>query len=269
MQARLKAGWVSEADLAPPPPPETAEADARGAGLTEHAHRMIAQAEGAPAEETDRGPHGRERERLCAVTRTVQPVSEMIRFVVGPSGEAVADLKSKLPGRGIWVTATREALGERSSAKFSRAGSSGRCACRPTSSSVSSNCCCAPSSTPWPSPARPVWSPQASPGPKPRSRTARFWRLLHAAEASPQGMRKLAAAWRRQQEEAPALVVGFLTSAQLDLALNRPNVVHAALLAGPASETFLARCRRLERFRTGDQHPEAVVAAPNSTRRGL
>ncbi len=28
MQARLKAGWVSEADLAPPPPPETAEADA-------------------------------------------------------------------------------------------------------------------------------------------------------------------------------------------------------------------------------------------------
>jgi uncharacterized protein len=38
----------------------------------------------------------------------------------------------------------------------------------------------------------------------------------------------------------------------LDLALGRPNVIHAALLAGPVSDTFLARLRRLERFRTGD-----------------
>ena len=36
----------------------------------------------------------------------------MIRFVVGPDGEAVPDLKNKLPGRGIWVTASRDALGE-------------------------------------------------------------------------------------------------------------------------------------------------------------
>jgi uncharacterized protein len=37
------------------------------------------------------------------------------------------------------------------------------------------------------------------------------------------------------------------------LALGRPNVVHAALLAGPAGETFLVRLRRLERFRSGEQ----------------
>src|SRR5665213_4322018 len=36
----------------------------------------------------------------------------MIRFVVGPAGEAVADVKRKLPGRGIWITATRVALDE-------------------------------------------------------------------------------------------------------------------------------------------------------------
>ena len=34
----------------------------------------------------------------------------MIRFVVGPDGEAVPDVKRKLPGRGIWVTATRAAI---------------------------------------------------------------------------------------------------------------------------------------------------------------
>ena len=65
-----------------------------------------------PAAELDSGPRARERARLCAATRTVQPVSDLIRFVVGPNGEAVPDLKSKLPGRGIWVTATRDAMGE-------------------------------------------------------------------------------------------------------------------------------------------------------------
>jgi hypothetical protein len=38
-------------------------------------------------------------------------------------------------------------------------------------------------------------------------------------------------------------------SDQLDLALGRSNVIHAALLAGQASENFLSRVRDLERFR--------------------
>ena len=46
-------------------------------------------------------------------------------------------------------------------------------------------------------------------------------------------------------------VIEAFTSAQLDLALGRSNVIHAALLAGPESETFLARTARLDRFRTG------------------
>ncbi len=34
----------------------------------------------------------------------------MIRFVVAPDGSVVPDLKRRLPGRGIWITATRPAL---------------------------------------------------------------------------------------------------------------------------------------------------------------
>src|SRR5271170_7887416 len=64
------------------------------------------------AADLDSGPRARERARLCAATRTVHPVSELIRFVVGPDGEAVPDVKAKLPGRGIWVTATRDAMAE-------------------------------------------------------------------------------------------------------------------------------------------------------------
>src|SRR5437773_10620244 len=64
--------------------------------------------------DTDRGPREGKRgtERLCALTREVRPLDELIRFVVGPDGTIVPDLKRRLPGRGVWVTATRKAIGE-------------------------------------------------------------------------------------------------------------------------------------------------------------
>ena len=49
-------------------------------------------------------------ERRCIATGEVKPVGELIRFVVGPDGAIVPDLLGKLPGKGIWVSASREAL---------------------------------------------------------------------------------------------------------------------------------------------------------------
>ena len=81
-------------------------------------------------DELDAGPRkgGPGAERLCAVTRAVKPVDELIRFVVGPDG-VVPDLKRKLPGRGLWVTAEpADARRTRSRATCSRAASSARSA---------------------------------------------------------------------------------------------------------------------------------------------
>src|SRR5262249_27600531 len=50
--------------------------------------------------------------RMCAVTRQVRPIDELIRFVVSPQGEVVPDLKRRLPGRGLWVSASRQAVAE-------------------------------------------------------------------------------------------------------------------------------------------------------------
>src|SRR6202012_1775542 len=50
--------------------------------------------------------------RMCAVSREQRPVDELIRFVVGPTGEVVPDLKRKLPGRGLWISASRQAVAE-------------------------------------------------------------------------------------------------------------------------------------------------------------
>src|SRR3954454_8768817 len=50
--------------------------------------------------------------RLSAVSREVRPIDEPIRLVVSPQGEVIPDLKRKLPGRGLWVSASRQAVAE-------------------------------------------------------------------------------------------------------------------------------------------------------------
>ncbi|HEY3147485.1 MAG TPA: RNA-binding protein [Dongiaceae bacterium] len=48
--------------------------------------------------------------RRCIVTRQALEKPAMIRFVVDPEGRVTPDLKERLPGRGLWVTASRAIL---------------------------------------------------------------------------------------------------------------------------------------------------------------
>jgi predicted RNA-binding protein YlxR (DUF448 family) len=48
--------------------------------------------------------------RRCIVTRQALEKRAMIRFVVDPEGRVAPDLKERLPGRGLWVTADRAVL---------------------------------------------------------------------------------------------------------------------------------------------------------------
>jgi uncharacterized protein len=198
----------------------------------------------------DRGPRGRERERLCVATRAVRPVDDLIRFVVGPDGKVVPDVKGKLPGRGVWVTGTRAALEEAIKRKaFAR--SFKRDVRLPTDLATQTEQLLQSAALDALAIAAKAGLvvagfAKAAAALEQGDATA----LLHAAEASPEGIRKLNAIIRRR-EDTSLPVIEFLTSAQLDLALGRPNVIHAALLAGAASDTFLLRSRRLERYRTG------------------
>ena len=62
-------------------------------------------ARGGAAKDRDDGP-----ERKCIATGEIQPKEGLIRFVLGPDGQVVADVLGKLPGRGVYVTASRSAL---------------------------------------------------------------------------------------------------------------------------------------------------------------
>jgi hypothetical protein len=59
----------------------------------------------ADAEEPETGPL-----RRCVVTRDRLPKEQMFRFVVGPDRALVPDLAGKLPGRGIWLSASRDVI---------------------------------------------------------------------------------------------------------------------------------------------------------------
>jgi uncharacterized protein len=202
--------------------------------------------------ELDSGPRAQEIERLCVVTREVRPVSQLIRFVIGPDGEAVPDLKRKLPGRGVWVTAKRDVLGEAIKRKIFARGFKRDVRLPPDlldrtgrlieQSALDALAIAAKAGS--------VVSGFA----KVENALARYHvlALLHAAEAALDGVKKLDAALRRSPKGDSIPVFKVLSGAQLDLALGRPNVIHAALLAGPVSDTFLARLQRLERFSTGD-----------------
>jgi uncharacterized protein len=190
-------------------------------------------------------------QRYCAVTGTVRSVDEMIRFVIGPDGIAVPDLKRRLPGRGIWITATRQAL---HAALARNAFARGfkrdvRVAADVVDtterlierSALEALAICHKAGK----------VAIGFAGVAAALARAHVVAVCNAAEAAPDGRRKLTAALQQRADVAEIRKIDTFTSAQLDLALGRSNVIHAALLAGPESETFLARISRLERFRTG------------------
>jgi predicted RNA-binding protein YlxR (DUF448 family) len=195
--------------------------------------------------------------RMCAVTRQVRPIGELIRFVVSPSGEVIVDLKRKLPGRGLWISASHAAVAEAVRRhQFSRGFKRDVCVSASlvekirqlmVSSIIDALAIAAKAS-------------QAVAGfAKVEDALLRHQAvaLLHAADGAADGIRKLDATVKKiavqsgKTQEIP--VVTTLTSAELDLALGRTNVIHAALLAGPASKTFLQRSQTLVRYQDGGQ----------------
>jgi predicted RNA-binding protein YlxR (DUF448 family) len=206
-------------------------------------------------EELDAGPRKTApgAERFCAATGTVRPVADMIRFVLSPDGIAVPDLKRRLPGRGIWITATRQALHTAIARKVFGRGFKRDVRLAPdmieTTERLLEQGALAALAIAHKGRKVAIGFAKAEAA----LGRARIVALVHAAEAAPDGARKLDAALRRRLDLEPGEVpvIDTFTSAQLDLALGRSNVIHAALLAGRESDTFMARAGLLDRFRTG------------------
>lgn len=214
----------------------------------------------------DNGPHkGAATERFCVVERAVKPVDDLIRFVVGPDGTVVPDVKRNLPGRGLWVTATRAAVESAARRKLFAKGFKREVRAGADLIEVSDRLL-----------ERAALDSLSIAG-KAGTVVTGFTKVeaalnrdaplavLHASDGSDDGLRKLKALLRRSEDhERPEIpVIRAFSGAQLDLALGRSNVIHAALLAGPASQGFLTRCQRMLRFRTGETEKPGQKRALN------
>jgi uncharacterized protein len=214
--------------------------------------------------------------RMCAVTRQVLPIDELIRFVVSPQSEVLADLKRKLPGRGLWVTASRQTVAEAVKRHQFSKGFKREVRAAPTlaadteallvRSAIEALAMAAKAGQVVAGFSKVEGALEgAFKGPSAQSSVHA---LIHASDGAADGIRKLDAIVRQNtgniEESSPFPVVTALTSEQLDLALGRSNVIHAALLAGPASKTFLSRSQILVRYRMADDDGTAGHTTKNS-----
>jgi predicted RNA-binding protein YlxR (DUF448 family) len=218
--------------------------------------------------ELDHGPRAEKSAtmRMCAVSREVRPIDELIRFVVAPSGEVVADLKRKLPGRGLWVSASRKMVAEavrrhQFSRGFKRDVRAAATLAADTEVLLERFAIDALAMATKAGQVISGFTKVADALERQGPGAVRA--LIHATDGAADGIRKLDAIARQNGgnngHSAEIRIVNVLTSEQLDLALGRANVIHAALLAGPASDTFLSRSQILVRYRMADEDRTAAV----------
>jgi predicted RNA-binding protein YlxR (DUF448 family) len=217
--------------------------------------------------ELDHGPRANKSAtmRMCAVSRETRPIGELIRFVVAPSGEVMADLKRKLPGRGLWVSASRHAIAEAVRRHQFQRGFKRDVRVAATLAADTETLLerFVVEALAMAAKAGQVVSGFGKVADTLERRTRRPVRaLIHASDGAADGIRKLDAQvgqnGRDGGESAEIPIVNVLSSEQLDLALGRSNVIHAALLAGPASDTFLSRSQLLVRYRMADDDRTAA-----------
>ncbi|HEY1781777.1 MAG TPA: RNA-binding protein [Roseiarcus sp.] len=190
-------------------------------------------------------------ERTCIVTGTKDVPEAMLRFALGPDGSVVPDVRRKLPGRGVWTTLSFEAV-SRAAAKqaFSRAFRAKVAASSSLAETVDAllerdalqSLSIANKAGLVVAGAFKVDSAIDAGG---------VTALIQASDGAPDGAAKRVQALHAKLGPAAGDVarIDLFASGQLDLALGRANVIHAALKHGAASSAFLARADRLRRYR--------------------
>jgi uncharacterized protein len=186
-----------------------------------------------------------------------------LRFVYAPDGRVVPDIKRKLPGRGVWITATyedvarsvkekvfakgfRRAVGVDDDLADTVAGLLRRAALQDLSLANKAGCVVSGY----------VKVEKTLSGRK-------LVKLFHAADASLDGSRKLdrIAAARTGEDAGDAEPIACFTSAELSAALGKVNVNHAAVAVDGAGRKCVWSAKRFVNY-MGTRPAAATAADP-------
>lgn len=189
--------------------------------------------------------------RRCIVTRQALEKAAMIRFVLDPEGQVVPDLKGKLPGRGLWVTADRAVLAE--AAKRNAFAKAARQSAKVPADLVERVA----------ELARREVAELIGLARKSGQLRAGFEKvqialeagkvrvLIAASDGAEDGRGKLARLASRTGAGSGVEIVAPLTAAELAQALGREHAVHAAVAPSGIADRIIAACRRLSGLQAG------------------
>ncbi|MCJ9754114.1 RNA-binding protein [Neorhizobium sp. BETTINA12A] len=194
-------------------------------------------------------------DRTCIVTREAGSPETLIRFVAGPNGQVVPDLKRQLPGRGCWIKAERSLVDRAVQKKlFARAlkaeakadADLGALVDRLLAADLVGMMNMARKASQFVTGATKVDA---------AVRSGAALAVFHAADAAADGVRKIdqaRKAWKlgsNTGEDIPSF--SLFTSAELDEVMGQNAFIHACALAGQAGEGVVKRANLLEQYRMG------------------
>ncbi len=194
-------------------------------------------------------------DRTCIVTREATDPADLIRFVAGPDGQVVPDLKRQLPGRGCWIRAERPLVERALQRKlFARAlktdvtapGDLGELVDRLLAADLAGMMNLARKASQFVSGAMKVDN---------AVRSGEALGVFHAVDAAADGVRKIdqaRKAWRLgtdAEEDIPSFKL--FTVAEMEELMGQNAFIHAAALAGQAGEGVVKRATKLETYRNG------------------
>ena len=202
-------------------------------------------------------------DRTCIVTRRQSEPDELIRFVVGPDRAVVPDIKRNLPGRGCWVTADRVNVDKAAKKNAFARAFKAEVTVSPDLGGMVDRILAktALGALGLARKAGMVALGATKVEASVRSGAALF--VLHAVEASEDGLRKITQARRATAYAGGPQIAAYklFSEAELGLALGGTNVIHAAVLAGDAGKAVQKRMVALDRYRGGSPEERAMFAA--------
>ena len=199
-------------------------------------------------------------ERTCIVTGQEGSPEAMLRFALSGDGVVTPDILRKLPGRGVWTQLSRSVVQQASRKQafargFRKPVRAGAELADDVDRLLENDALQFLSLV---NKAGLIVAGAAKV--ESAIREGSVVALLHASEGSADGTAKLDRLLQGVSGDRYAEIprINLFRSSQLDLALGRTNVIHAALNAGPASTAFLKKLARLNLYRFGSENLAAA-----------
>ncbi|WP_426042155.1 RNA-binding protein [Brevundimonas sp. TWP2-3-4b1] len=187
-----------------------------------------------------------DRERRDLVTHQAMDESRLIRFVAGPDGAVAPDLGRKLPGRGMWVEASRASID--AAVKKNLFSRSAKAQLKPSADLADTvetllirRCLDQLGLARREGVLISGFEKSAA-----AIRSGKAAWLIEAADGSSDGRGKLVALARHQTTK----ICGAFSADDLSLALGLENAIHAVLLHGGRADRWTIEVERLAGFRS-------------------